>query len=358
MDVEESIMTITPAEREFFAEDEKVVIMPNFTGGMINLIAGNFGPFQPQMKVEVPLWLAVALKKRNRCNIQPPVWLNADYLDVKLKEDQEERNRPTLQGENTRYPLPFYFIEISHVLLNEAPDDVEDSERVRCLLEDIQNLRMAKLREGSHMMMKRAKSGENPMASLAGVSSMELGRVHDTFLESLNKLTMFRRETVSGRGGTQSQSSVTAQDKMNQERARRKREKIRLKRQSAARAAARDVGRGSPEQHAQPDAGVPEAAAAVAAGEAAATMTTTTTTTTTTMAEDGKVVEGDDIGDTGFAPIPDSTVLGMQQAIQETADATVGGEGAPASSASADAEEATDSSSSSTAPRLRQFRRA
>ena len=70
MDVEESIMTITPAEREFFAEDEKVVIMPNFTGGMINLIAGNFGPFQPQMKVEVPLWLAVALKKRNRCNIQ------------------------------------------------------------------------------------------------------------------------------------------------------------------------------------------------------------------------------------------------------------------------------------------------
>ena len=63
-------------------------------------------------------------------------------------------NRELVQDESTQYPLPFYFIEIAHIFFNEAPDDVEDAERVRFLLEDIQNLRMAKLREGSHMLLK------------------------------------------------------------------------------------------------------------------------------------------------------------------------------------------------------------
>ena len=37
---------------------------------------GEFGPFNPSMHSQVPLWLAVSLKQRQKCRIQPPDWLN------------------------------------------------------------------------------------------------------------------------------------------------------------------------------------------------------------------------------------------------------------------------------------------
>lgn len=36
---------------------------------------GVFGPFEPQVPTEVPLWLAVTLKRRQQCQIQAPDWL-------------------------------------------------------------------------------------------------------------------------------------------------------------------------------------------------------------------------------------------------------------------------------------------
>ena len=34
------------------------------------------GPFAPNRNLQVPLWLALVLKKRARCRIHPPEWLN------------------------------------------------------------------------------------------------------------------------------------------------------------------------------------------------------------------------------------------------------------------------------------------
>ncbi|GMP29302.1 hypothetical protein CsSME_00004466 [Camellia sinensis var. sinensis] len=42
----------------------------------LNLICGDFGPFHPQIATQVPLWLAVALKKRGKCTIRPPEWMS------------------------------------------------------------------------------------------------------------------------------------------------------------------------------------------------------------------------------------------------------------------------------------------
>jgi hypothetical protein len=38
-------------------------------------VQGDFGPFRPQIPAKVPLWLAIALKKRGKCRIQPPNWM-------------------------------------------------------------------------------------------------------------------------------------------------------------------------------------------------------------------------------------------------------------------------------------------
>ena len=40
------------------------------------LSQGEVGPFQPQVPVEVPLWLAVNLKQRQKCRIITPDWMD------------------------------------------------------------------------------------------------------------------------------------------------------------------------------------------------------------------------------------------------------------------------------------------
>ena len=41
---------------------------------------GSYGPFRPNIEVEVPFWLAIAFYKRQSCRIKPPAWLATDRL--------------------------------------------------------------------------------------------------------------------------------------------------------------------------------------------------------------------------------------------------------------------------------------
>uniref|UniRef100_A0A0A0KVY8 DNA replication complex GINS protein PSF2 N-terminal domain-containing protein n=1 Tax=Cucumis sativus TaxID=3659 RepID=A0A0A0KVY8_CUCSA len=63
-------------EVEFVAEDEMVEIIPNMRMDSLHLICGDYGPFYPQIATEVPLWLAIALKKRGKCAIRTPEWMS------------------------------------------------------------------------------------------------------------------------------------------------------------------------------------------------------------------------------------------------------------------------------------------
>ena len=44
--------------------------------GVLGGYQGDFGPFLPQLATKVPLWLAVALKKRGKCTIRSPEWMS------------------------------------------------------------------------------------------------------------------------------------------------------------------------------------------------------------------------------------------------------------------------------------------
>ena len=37
---------------------------------------GNYGPFRPPMKASVPLWMAIVLKRKLKCNVVPPDWMD------------------------------------------------------------------------------------------------------------------------------------------------------------------------------------------------------------------------------------------------------------------------------------------
>ena len=106
----------TPAESEFFAENELIEIIPNFRGGEMKFIQGSFGPFKPAKPVTVPLWLAIYLKQRKRCEVQIPSWLDLEFLKKVRKEDKESK---TAFSDS----LPYYYLEIAHLLLYECEDE-------------------------------------------------------------------------------------------------------------------------------------------------------------------------------------------------------------------------------------------
>jgi GINS complex subunit 2 len=65
---------------------------------------GDFGPFKVNNRVQVPLWVAVYLKKLNKCRIYAPNWLTLDYL--KGIKESEVSNKELTQ-------MPEYYYEIA-----------------------------------------------------------------------------------------------------------------------------------------------------------------------------------------------------------------------------------------------------
>ena len=53
-----------------------VEIEARFNHPPLKLIRGTFGPFFPNQRVEVPLWLALTLKKQKKCRLVLPAWLD------------------------------------------------------------------------------------------------------------------------------------------------------------------------------------------------------------------------------------------------------------------------------------------
>lgn len=90
---------------EFLAEDELIEINPMVRTSLITLVRGTYGPFEPSITTVVPLWLALALKKVQRCKILPPSWLKASAVEDIVA--RERRDGGELQA------LHFYFWEVS-----------------------------------------------------------------------------------------------------------------------------------------------------------------------------------------------------------------------------------------------------
>lgn len=166
-------------EAEFLAEMESIDITPNFKAGVLrfitvflscspplsDLLQGEVGPFKVQMPVTVPLWLAVALKRRSKCSIRPPIWLTKGSSAVGMlltsaesliaKKDQEKT-------EDTFTEMPPFYQEIARILFEKynvsqhlqdihpssALDNIPDAAEVRNLLQDVQDLRDSKVQKG------------------------------------------------------------------------------------------------------------------------------------------------------------------------------------------------------------------
>ncbi len=89
--------SLSPQELAFLAEQDTIEVVPLFSMSRVRLLSvscrgvgrcylrsdligryhkGVYGPFNPPAKAQVPLWLAMSLKRKRKCRIVAPEWLN------------------------------------------------------------------------------------------------------------------------------------------------------------------------------------------------------------------------------------------------------------------------------------------
>lgn len=126
--------------------------------------------------------MAVNLKVKKKCHIIPPDWLNVEFL-------QERLSRETSYPEFSQ--MPFRFAEIAKAILDIAPDDVQNAEKVRSLLKDLREARQAKSREGLAKL-------DHSELSLPNLCSMEINELRPFFIHAMGVLTQLSREEQNG----------------------------------------------------------------------------------------------------------------------------------------------------------------
>ncbi|AWU77694.1 hypothetical protein CAS74_002402 [Pichia kudriavzevii] len=166
--------SLSVKEVAFLAEQEPISILPRYTMNGIKLIGRDMKKLKPLQKTDVPLWIALLLKKQHKCNIVIPPWLSVPYLKNKHAEEQRLKDRVT--------DLPWHWIPTAKLLLEACPDDFIDSpHEIRSLIQDLREVRLLKTRQGFTQI-------DDDYLELTGLSLMEINEIRPFLLQTMDKL--------------------------------------------------------------------------------------------------------------------------------------------------------------------------
>ncbi|KAF2210046.1 hypothetical protein CERZMDRAFT_45828 [Cercospora zeae-maydis SCOH1-5] len=218
---------LTPNEVGFLCEMELVTVIPRQRLEGLELLGGPTERLNPPFQAQLPLWLALLLKRQKRANISPPPWLSPASLqsilefetdprlagalapgpnlpdstgvslpnEAYLKHESLEISSPFLKDSSTSRAqqdrLPYHWNELGFLLLTHASDDFEDADTVRRLLRDLREVRMSKLRKG----FKALEAGAG--LKVNGVGGMEVAEIRGFVggvVDGLRKLNQPRED--------------------------------------------------------------------------------------------------------------------------------------------------------------------
>ena len=171
---------LSAEENEYLAKEELITIVSRITTRKFLFMSGRFGPLEPGVSCDVPIWLAMHLRKSNRCNVKIPEWLEAEKLKLVLEEEKKGKS-------DTFQPMPYHYIEIAQLLLTFAWDDFPNPDEVRTLVRDVENIRMDRLRVGSLGIAQTVMEEKKlvPRVGLPNISALEILAMRRFFVESL-----------------------------------------------------------------------------------------------------------------------------------------------------------------------------
>ncbi|KAK1752240.1 GINS complex protein-domain-containing protein [Echria macrotheca] len=197
---------LTHSEVSFLAEMELVTVVPRQRLESIELLSGKTPPLRPPHRADLPLWLALLLKKQRRANILAPPWLHPSSLSsiIHTETIQDPQafsppppprtraspsnpgiaSRPDSDSSNLSAPfipsstadapagfLPYHWLEVAESLLAHAGDDMPaPAGEIRSLLRDLVEVRAAKMRSSTSAL----EGFGGGLMSLRGVGAVEL----------------------------------------------------------------------------------------------------------------------------------------------------------------------------------------
>lgn len=186
---------MTVSEIEFLAMESSIEIVPLFRHNRLDFISGSYGPFEPNVEQEVPLWLALTLKKRRRCRIKTPVWMQREHLQS-VKE---------LEARELGFvPMHYHYQEISNALFSHAKEDIGDADEVFALVEDIANRRQSKIRRGLNSLADDVhKQMDVFSVNLDNMGAMEIFAVRGILGEAMDRFIDFSTTQEAAAGASQ-----------------------------------------------------------------------------------------------------------------------------------------------------------
>ena len=196
MKAAESPMVLTASELEFFACEERILINPRVRLAELKFTCEAIDELQPLREVEVPLWLALFLKKRDKCQI-PPAWLEVDLLKATLAEERENEDKFS--------DLPFHYLETAKLLLANASSDLTDANAI-ALLADIEDVRRAKVER----VLKNLDIG-SVSVKLNGLSAMEVNRIRGIATHALDSMRALDAAQSAGADDDDDEADARAQ---------------------------------------------------------------------------------------------------------------------------------------------------
>lgn len=129
-----------------------------------------------------------------KCRVVLPEWLDGESLAEVLKEERAQ--------EGTFQDLPFHYVEIATLLLKTAGDEFVMPDRIRSLVEDIENVRMEKIRRGLQGMSDTVLRGRSVMSTkMNHVGAMEITTVRNFLTQAMNMFYVLSGQEVVGEGG-------------------------------------------------------------------------------------------------------------------------------------------------------------
>lgn len=160
---------------------------------MLHFISGDFGPLVPGMPCQLPLWLALTLRKKGKCRIEIPDWMSIQSLETYISQERRD----------TRFSsVPFHYVEIAQLLLNYARDDFTSIDRVSALIADLENIRMDRIRVGIAAIATQVKSGQAVVSiGLTNISCAEIQAIKPVFIESMRTFKQLTDLSQDENGG-------------------------------------------------------------------------------------------------------------------------------------------------------------
>ncbi|KAF0436087.1 Psf2-domain-containing protein [Gigaspora margarita] len=168
--------TFTAEDIKFLAEYELITIEPFFRADTFSLSGIEYGPFTPPIKTNVPIWVALTLKSQKLCKIISPSWLTVETRETKFSA------------------VPFYYAEISRMLLQSAEDDLKSPGELRMLLQQLKEKRENKIRIGLANL-------EPIPHKINNISAREIHIMRPTFVMVFDSLRRIQETTLKKSSG-------------------------------------------------------------------------------------------------------------------------------------------------------------